>query len=132
MNEHGYKKGNRTKNGYNFFNERNIKHIIDNPTYTGNLVYGRTATKAREDDPESMHRVKSDDYIMTEVKEMQIIEQITWDTARRKRQETGGKKLKIEKEHEYITKMSGVWKIFIWCTNERKKAKRWYVVSYLL
>ena len=79
-----------------------------NPTYTGNLVYGRTATKAREDDPESMHRVKSDDYIMTEVKEMQIIEQITWDTARRKRQETGGKKLKIEKEHEYI--LSGLLK----------------------
>ena len=108
LNEHGYKKGNRTKNGYNFFNERNIKNIIDNPTYTGNLVYGRTATKAREDDPESMHRVKSDDYIMTEVKEMQIIEQITWDTARRKRQETGGKKLKIEKEHEYI--LSGLLK----------------------
>ena len=71
-------------------------------------MYGRTATKAREDDPESMHRVKSDDYIMTEVKEMQIIEQITWDTARRKRQETGGKKLKIEKEHEYI--LSGLLK----------------------
>ena len=68
LNEHGYKKGNRTKNGYNFFNERNIKNIIDNPTYTGNLVYGRTATKAREDDPESMHRVKSDDYIMTAVR----------------------------------------------------------------
>ncbi len=32
-----------------------------------------------KDDPESMHRVKSDDYIMTEVKEMQIIEQITWN-----------------------------------------------------
>ena len=108
LKEQGYEKGVRTKNGYEFFNERNVKHIIDNPVYTGALIYGRTATKAKDNDPEAMHRVKSDDYIMTKVEEMKIIEQETFETAKRKRAETGGRKLKIEKDHEYI--LSGILK----------------------
>lgn len=102
LKEQGYEKGARTKNGYCFFTEVNIRRIIDNPVYTGMLVYGRTVTKAKDDNPEAMHRVKSDDYIMTEVKDMKIIEKETFETAKRKREETGGRKLKIEKDHEYI------------------------------
>lgn len=102
LNEHGYKKGLRIKTGYSFFTENNIKKIIDNPTYTGAIVYGRTKTIAKEDNPEVMHRVQSDEFIKTEVKEMKIIEKEVWDAARRKREETGGKKLKVEKDHEYI------------------------------
>lgn len=102
LNEQGYAKDRRVKNGFTYFTKNHIMRIIDNPTYLGAIVYGRTKTKTRDDNPEITHRVKSDEYITTEVKEMQIIDSETWDAARRKREETGGRKIKVEQEHEYI------------------------------
>lgn len=108
LKEQGYEKGERTKRSYGLFNERNIKGIIDNPIYKGVLTYGRTITTSRDDNPELTHRVKSDEYITANVDELKIIDLDMWETARRKRKETGVRKNKLEKEHEYI--LSGLLK----------------------
>ena len=102
LNDMGYKKRIRSKNEVDFFTAPFIAKVIDNPTYNGKTVYGRTITVQREDNPDKYHRIKNQDYTIVEGNHEAIINDSIWESSRIKRIETGGKKDKREKDHEYI------------------------------
>ena len=108
LNNMGYKKIAKRTHEIEFFTRAFILRVIKNPVYLGHVAYGKTTTKAKEDDPESSVRIEVDDYVLTKDIHEPIVGQDVWDAAQKKRISMKGKKEKKEEEHEYI--LSGLLK----------------------
>ena len=108
LNNMGYKKVAKREHENDFFTRAFILRVIKNPVYLGHVAYGKTTTKAKDDDPESSVRIEVDDYILTKNVHEPIVSQEVWDAAQKKRISMQGKKEKKEEDHEYI--LSGLLK----------------------
>ena len=108
LNNMGYKKVVKRSHEVDYFTRAFILRVIKNPVYLGHVAYGKTTSKAKEDDPENSVRIEVDDYILTKDVHEPIVTQEIWDAAQEKRISMKGKKEKKEEDHEYI--LSGLLK----------------------
>lgn len=65
-----------------------VRHILDNETYCGYIVYGRTRSVQNKKDRSKTQRVKNDDYIKVLGTHTPIVSKEIWDIASRKRNES--------------------------------------------
>ena len=104
LNQRGYTK--KKVRGYelNYFARGLIMKILDNPVYTGKNI-----TEKVKGTRDEYRRVKTDDYLLADGLHEAIVDEETWEAARKKRKRTGVKWNKTHSlEHEHI--LSGLLK----------------------
>lgn len=107
LNQHGYEKRKGRDFELNYFTRGLIVNILDNPVYTGKIAYGKSKTQKVKGTRDQYHRVKVDDYLLTDGKHEAIIDESLWEEAQQKRKENSVKWNKTHSlEHEHI--LSGV------------------------
>lgn len=105
LNAEGIKKKIRQKNDIDTFSAHFIKLVLDNPIYMGKIAYGRRKNEKIEGKRNQYHVVKEkneEKIIMSQGQHEAIVSEEIWYRAQAKRKETGYKREKVEKEHEYI------------------------------
>ena len=110
LNRHGYRKKTTstpttTRVHLPTFTAHFVKLILDNPIYLGKIVYGRRKGGKRETKEEKERRIaegKPDRIIYAEGLHEAIIDEESWKIAREKREETGVKEEKVDKDHYYL------------------------------
>lgn len=104
LDQRGYTK--KKVRGYelNYFARGLIMKILDNPVYTGKNI-----TEKVKGTRDEYRRVKTDDYLLADGLHEAIVDEETWEAARKKRKRTGVKWNKTHSlEHEHI--LSGLLK----------------------
>ena len=89
LNDHGYRKNKSREFEVSYFNQSMIMSVLDNPTYIGKIVYGRTKKTKVKGTRDEYQRLQSKDFLMAEGKHEAIIDLETWNIVRAKRAETG-------------------------------------------
>lgn len=105
LNALGVKKKVRHNGKLDTFSAHFIKKVIDNPVYKGYIAFGRRKTEKIDGKRNEYHVVKEaneNNIIVSKGEHKAIIPEEFWERAHQKRMATGGKKEKLEKEHEYI------------------------------
>lgn len=113
LNKNGFHKKIRAKGVTDAFTPEFIKRTLDNPTYLGNMYYGRTKTVQqpldKDGDPKATalvkRRVKQEDTELISIcknSHEAIISEELFEKAKKKRETTGHRYEKIEKDHTYI------------------------------
>lgn len=105
LNTEGIKKIVRQNGKNEIFTPDFVKKILDNPVYMGKIAYGRRKTEKVKGESGKTHIVKetnTDNIIMVDGVHKAIVTEELWNSAHEKRKETGVRKEKLEKEHEYI------------------------------
>lgn len=102
LNNMGYKKTVKRPQEVDYFTRPFVLKILKNPVYLGHIAYGKTTSEKRKDDPESYHRVETEDYILAKNVHEAIISQELWDAAQKKMLSMKGKKEKRNPDHEYL------------------------------
>ena len=87
LNEH-YKRIPIQKHDKNLFTADFIRRILDNETYCGYIVYGRTKSVPDKKNKSLNHRMKSDDYLKVPGTHTPLISAEQWNVAHKKREET--------------------------------------------
>ena len=107
LNQHGYSKKRTRSREISYFTRSTIMKILDNPVYVGKIAYGKNVTEKVKGTRDQYRRVKADDYLLADGIHEAIIDQETWELAKRKRKITGVKWNKTHSlEHEHI--LSGI------------------------
>lgn len=107
LNDHGYEKVKTTYNGLSVFTGSFVEGVINNPIYIGKIVYGRRYSVLKEGSDNEFETKEIKDKnklaeITYEGEHKAIIAEDIWDAAQKKMESIGGRKEKLEKEHEYI------------------------------
>lgn len=105
LNALGVKKKIRQNGKLDTFSARFVKQAIDNPVYKGCIAFGRRKTEKIDGKRSEYHIIKEvneNNIIVSKGEHKAIISEELWESAHQKRVATGGKKEKLEKEHEYI------------------------------
>lgn len=105
LNTEGVKKVVRQNGKNETFTPDFVKKILDNPVYMGKIAYGRRKTEKVDGDSGRTHIVKEtniDNIIMVDGIHKAIVTEELWNSAHEKRIETGVRKEKLEKDHEYV------------------------------
>lgn len=109
LNQRGYTKKKVRGHELNYFARGLIMKILDNPVYTGKIAYGKNVTEKVKGTRDEYRRVKTDDYLLADGLHEAIVDEETWEAARKKRKRTGVKWNKTHSlEHEHI--LSGLLK----------------------
>ena len=87
VNEH-YKRIPIQKNDKNLFSADFVRQILDNETYCGYIVYGRTKSVQDKKNKAKTHRVKSKEYLKVPGVHTPIVSTEQWNIAHKKREET--------------------------------------------
>ena len=107
LNGKGYVKNKSRDFELGHFTRGLVKKVLDNPVYLGKIAYGRTTTEKVKGTRDEYHRVSSADYLLSEGQHDAIINEETWEMARKKRADTGVKWNKTHSmDHEHI--LSGI------------------------
>lgn len=107
LNNKGYVKNRNRDFEVGHFTRRHITCVLDNPVYVGKIAYGRTKTEKVKGTRDEFHRISSDDYLLADGQHDAIIDEETWEQARKKRETTGVKWNKTHSmDHEHI--LSGI------------------------
>lgn len=85
LNDH-YKRIPVQKHDKNLFTSNFVRKILDNETYCGYIVYGKTRSVQDKKDRSKVHRVKNDEYIKTIGTHTPLISPEIWNIAYSKRQ----------------------------------------------
>lgn len=85
LNDH-YKRIPVQKHDKNLFTSNFVRKILDNETYCGYIVYGKTRSVQDKKDRSKVHRVKNDEYIKTIGTHTPLISSEIWNIAYSKRQ----------------------------------------------
>ena len=103
LNSHGYEKKKSREREITYFQRRYIITILDNPVYVGKIVYGRRVNEKVKGTRDQYHKVWTDDYVEADGMHEPIIDKVTWELARLKRERTGLRWVKTHSlEHEHI------------------------------
>lgn len=109
LNDNGYIKKKRQKRNLDTFSYAFVKGIIDNPTYTGKMPYGRRKNEKKQGERNKFHIVKQKEYPLYDGEHDGIISEDQWQAAQVKRKLTGGKREKVHSlQHANI--LSGILK----------------------
>lgn len=109
LNQRGYTKKKVRGHELNYFARGLIMKILDNPVYIGKIAYGKNVTEKVKGTRDEYRRVKTDDYLLADGLHEAIVDEETWEAARKKRKRTGVKWNKTHSlEHEHI--LSGLLK----------------------
>lgn len=92
LNDRGYEKKSKRGHERGVFTREFISKILRNPVYLGHIAYGRTTSKAKEDDPDTYHRVQVLDYLVVKNTHEAIVSQSLWDAVQNKTEGRKGKK----------------------------------------
>ena len=87
LNEH-YKRIPIQKHDKNLFTANFVRHILDNETYCGYIVYGKTRSVQDKKDRSKVSRVKNTEYIKVPGTHTPLITTEQWNVAHKKREET--------------------------------------------
>lgn len=85
LNDH-YKRIPVQKHDKNLFTSNFVRKILDNETYCGYIVYGKTRSVQDKKDRSKVHRVKNDEYIKSVGTHTPLISSEIWNIACSKRQ----------------------------------------------
>lgn len=102
MNNQGYKKVITTYHSLDVFTEPFMEQVISNHAYCGKIAYGKRKTVLREGSEDEYHIIETDDYPVYEGQHEAIVSEDLWRAAQEKRKSRGGRRERIEKDHEYI------------------------------
>lgn len=109
LNSHGYSKKKVRDHELNYFVRGHIRGILDNPVYIGKIAYGKSTTEKVKGTRDQYKRVQQDEYLIADGNHEAIIDEETWEAARKKRKDTSVKWNKTHSlEHEHI--LSGILK----------------------
>lgn len=112
LNKNGYiREEVQNKNGSKFkdWTCNHIKHILDNPLYTGQMVYGRRKTSRAKGYQSAYRRESQENYITCDNSHEAIVSMELFQTAQKLRKETGIKgNPKIGRERTHL--LSGILK----------------------
>lgn len=107
LNQRGYVKAKNREFELNYFARGLIMNVLDNPVYIGKITYGKSTTERVKGTRDQYHRVRADDYMVTDGKHEPIIDEQLWADAQEKRKETGVKWNKTHSlDHEHL--LSGI------------------------
>ncbi len=95
LNQHGVQKIPRKNGSLTSFSVHTVKGILDNPVYCGKIAFGRRTTEKVKGTRNDYHKVKADDYILSDGVHQAIISQEEWKLAEEKRKLTGKKYEKV-------------------------------------
>lgn len=87
LNDH-YKRIPIQKHDKSLFSADFVRRILDNETYTGYIVYGRTRSVQDKKDRSKVHRIKNDEYIKVLGTHTPLITTEIWNVAYKKRQDS--------------------------------------------
>lgn len=87
INEH-FKRIPVQKHDKSLFTSNFVRKILDNETYCGYIVYGKTKSERDKKNKSKFHRVKNDNYIKTLGTHTPIVSAELWNVAHQKRQES--------------------------------------------
>ena len=87
LNDH-YKRIPVQKNDKSLFTANFVRKILDNETYSGYIVYGKTRSVQDKKDRSKVHRIKNDEYIKVLGTHTPIITTEIWDIAYKMRQKS--------------------------------------------
>lgn len=91
LNKNGYRRNARQNGRYETFTDASVKVILDNPVYTGKIVYRRYGSEKIQGTRNEYRYVKNDDYEEYDGEHEAIISNELWEAVREKRQATAGK-----------------------------------------
>ena len=91
LNANGYRRPVRQNGRYATFTDFAIKTILDNPVYTGKVVYGRYTMEKVQGTRNEYHRVMKDQYETYDGEHEAIISDELWNEVRAKRQAVAGR-----------------------------------------
>ena len=103
LNQRGYAKEKLREQELNYFTRSLVIKVLDNPVYIGKIAYGKSKTEKIKGTRDQYHRVKVDDYMVTDGRHEPVISPELWDAAREKRKENGVRWVKTHSlEHEHL------------------------------
>lgn len=109
MNNHGYEKIMRHNAKLNKFSTGFIKHVLDNPIYTGRIAYGRRSHEKIVGKRNEYHVVKQDNYGLYEGEHEAIISDELFEIVKQKRNNNNmGWNKTHSLDHEHV--LSGILK----------------------
>lgn len=95
LQQHGIQKIARREGELNTFSTGFVKGVLDNPVYCGKIAYGRRTTQKVIGTRNDYHKVKTEDYIVSDGIHEGIVTEEEWKIAEEKRKETGKRHEKI-------------------------------------
>lgn len=95
LQQHNIKKIARREGELNTFSTGFVKGVLDNPVYCGKIAYGRRTTQKVIGTRNDYHKVKTEDYILSNGIHEGIVTEEEWKIAEEKRKETGKRHEKI-------------------------------------
>lgn len=103
LNQRGYAKEKLREQELNYFTRSLVIKVLDNPVYIGKITYGKSKTEKIKGTRDQYHRVKVDDYMVTDGRHEPVISPELWDAAREKRKENGVRWVKTHSlDHEHL------------------------------
>ena len=91
LNRNGYRRPVPVNGKYSSFTDRGVKNILDNPVYTGKIVYGRFGLEKVQDDEDEYRHVIRSQYDSYDGLHEAIISDELWEEVQAKRRATAGK-----------------------------------------
>lgn len=95
LNQHGIQKIPRKTSKLTSFSTGFVKGVLDNPVYCGKIAYGRRTTEKVTGTRNDYHKVKKDDFILSDGIHDGIVTEEEWNIAAEKRKKTGKKHEKV-------------------------------------
>ncbi len=95
LQQHGIQKIARREGELNTFSTGFVKGVLNNPVYCGKIAYGRRTTQKVIGTRNDYHKVKTEDYIVSDGIHEGIVTEEEWKIAEEKRKETGKRHEKI-------------------------------------
>ena len=108
LEQHGIYKNTRNYSTNQLFHVKVIREILKNPVYCGKLAYGRSKTVKVKGTRNTYHRIKNDQYLLTDGIHDPIVSEEMWQAAQVKMIAQSRKYERVEHGKEKIHLLTGI------------------------